>query len=131
MDVTLDSGRKQFAIALTLKTKKLERIRIVARDAYKPDSRYSDRTVDVNGTLPFMLRFPYSPQRMKLSIYNTRHANVPLGVDKSFTPSEFKVKALDSHPLRLSAHERAFMKFIGEFAEQAAGGVLSIGEYKS
>ena len=118
MDVMLDSKRKQFAIALTLRTKKPERIRIVATDAFMSGRRYSDRTADVNGEMKFMVRFPYSPQKMKLSIYNVRHGNVPLGVDKSFTPSEFQIKVLDSHPMRLTAHERAFMKFMGESIEK-------------
>lgn len=120
MQYLLPSGRGSFTIEVKVKTKSPQTIRFVASDANKKNTEYVNRKGKVNGNRTFDLKFPKSPETMRLKIYNVATGNQKK--DPSFEV-EIIIKELKHYNIWMSKQDKDFLNFALFFSENA--GILS------
>lgn len=128
MEIDIPSNYNSFQLNITLETKELSRIRILALDPNKPASNYVDRLGKLMGKRTFELKFPVSPKRLKIVIYNVANGNLPYGEDNTFLISDLKVEILPQYDVWWNKDTQNFYNFAVEFSKNA--GILSAGEKK-
>lgn len=128
MNVDIPSNNFPFQLAITIESKRPVAIRLVAYDPNKPATYYADIFGKVDGTRTFTLRFPVSPKRLKLKIFNPEFGNLPYGEDTSFKLADMKVQKLKQYDVWWNQDTKNFYKFAVEFSENAS--ILSAGEKK-
>lgn len=110
-----------------LETRTPQRIRIVAKDAGKPNTFYVNRSGMVRGKRVFELPMPISPKNLTISVFNQRYGDV--NGDRSFRVQKFDVAPLQTWDINTTKDTEEFVKFARQFSENA--GVLSTGLYES
>jgi hypothetical protein len=128
MIVDIPSNNFPFQLSVTIESKKPVFIRMVSYDPNKPATRYGDIGGKVDGKRIFTMRFPISPKRLKLKIFNPEYGNLPYGEDISFKVSDLKVQKLKQYDVWWNQDTKNFYKFAVEFSENA--GILSAGDRK-
>jgi hypothetical protein len=128
MEIDIPSNYHSFQLNITLDTKELSRIRIVALDPNKPASKYVDRVGNLMGKRTFELKFPVSPKKLKIVIYNVAKGNLPYGEDDTFSILDMKVETLPTYDVWWNKDTQNFYNFAVEFSQNA--GILSAGEQK-
>ncbi len=128
MKVEIPSNHFSFQLTITVETKQPIFIRLVAYDPNKPATKYTDIQGKVNGSRNFTLRFPVSPKRLMLVIYNPENGELPFGADPTFTVKSMKVNKLKQYDVWWNQDTKNFYKFAVDFSENA--GILSAGEKK-
>ena len=128
MEIDIPSNYHSFQLNITIETKELSKIRIVALDPNKPASKYVDRVGKLNGKRTFELKFPISPKKLKIVIYNVANGSLPYGEDDSFSISDVKVEPLPQYDVWWNKETQNFYNFAVEFSQNA--GILSAGESK-
>lgn len=128
MNVDIPSNNFPFQLSVTIESKRPVLIRLVAYDPNKPATRYNDIGGKVDGTRIFTLKFPVSPKRLKLRIFNPEFGNLPYGEDSSFKIVDIKVQKLKQYDVWWNQDTKNFYKFAVEFSENA--GILSAGDKK-
>ncbi len=128
MKIIVPSNQKAFTLEITVKTKRTEQIRIIAKDANKPDTMYMNRKGKVRGTRTFEIKLPTSPDELIVSVYNTKNGNQPLGGDVSFKIVDVRVAPLVEYAIKMTPEDESFYEFALHFAKNA--GVLNAGKTK-
>ena len=128
MEIDIPSNYHSFQLNVTIQTKQLSRIRIVALDPNKPASKYVDRVGKLSGKRTFELKFPVSPKKLKVVIYNVANGNLPYGEDDSFSIVDMKVEKLPTYDVWWNKETQNFYNFAVEFSQNA--GILSAGDTK-
>jgi hypothetical protein len=128
MEIDIPSNYHSFQLNLTIETKELSRIRIVALDPNKPATRYVDRSGKLMGKRTFELKFPVSPKKLKIVVYNVANGNLPYGEDSSFKIADMKVEKLPTYDVWWNKDTQNFYNFAVEFSQNA--GILSAGDKK-
>jgi len=128
MEIDIPSNYNSFQLNLTINTNELSRIRIVALDPNKPATKYIDRTGKLSGKRTFELKFPISPKKLKVVVYNVSNGNMPYGEDSSFSIIDMKVDKLPVYDVWWNKDTQNFYNFAVEFSQNA--GILSAGENK-
>lgn len=128
MNVDIPSNNNAFQLAITIESKQPILIRMVAYDPNKPASKYTDVQGRVDGTRIFTLRFPISPKRLKLKIFNVENGNLPYGEDASFNVKDVKVQKIKEYDVWWNQDTKNFYNFAVEFSKNA--GILSAGDKK-
>ena len=128
MEIDIPSNYHSFQLNITIQTTELSRIRIVALDPNKPASKYVDRVGKLSGKRTFELKFPVSPKKLKIVIYNVANGNLPYGEDDTFSISDMKVEPLPQYDVWWNKDTQNFYNFAVEFSQNA--GILSAGEQK-
>jgi hypothetical protein len=128
MEIDIPSNYNAFQLNLTIETKELSRIRIVALDPNKPATKYLDRSGKLMGKRTFELKFPISPKKLKIVVYNVANGNLPYGEDTSFSLVDMKVEKLPTYDVWWNKDSQNFYKFAVEFSENAS--ILSAGDMK-
>jgi len=128
MEIDIPSNYHSFQLNVTIQTKQLSRIRIVALDPNKPASKYVDRVGKLSGKRTFELKFPVSPKKLKVVIYNVANGNLPYGEDESFSIVDMKVEKLPTYDVWWNKETQNFYNFAVEFSQNA--GILSAGDTK-
>jgi hypothetical protein len=128
MEIDIPSNYYSFQLNITIKTDELSRIRIVALDPNKPATKYLDRVAKLMGKRTFELKFPISPKKLKIVIYNMANGNLPYGEDGSFSIEDMKVEKLPVYDVWWNKDTQNFYNFAVEFSQNAS--ILSSGENK-
>ncbi len=128
MTVEIPSNNFPFELSITVETKEPNRLRLIAVDPYKPASVYTDISGMVDGLREFRLKFPVSPKRLELVIFNPQNGQLPYGEDTSFKLKDIQVKDLKEYDVWWNQDTKNFYKFAVEFSENA--GILSAGDKK-
>jgi hypothetical protein len=128
MEIDIPSNYHSFQLNVTIQTKQLSRIRIVALDPNKPASKYVDRVGKLSGKRTFELKFPVSPKKLKVVIFNVANGNLPYGEDDSFSIVDMKVEKLPTYDVWWNKETQNFYNFAVEFSQNA--GILSAGDTK-
>jgi hypothetical protein len=105
-----------------------KRIRIVAFDAEKPHTRYTDRYVNIKGSRDFQLRFPKTPRRLTVLVGGVEEIRRGIS-DKTLKIGEAKIKRSKSCDAWIDSQTRSFLRFAEEFCEQSS--YLKTGIYTS
>lgn len=122
------SNYEKLTLKLTIKTSKPERMRIIVKDAKKPNTYYTNRVAMVNGTQSFFIKMPISPQKCLIQVYNEKRGNLRKGEDQSFKIESKQVLPLNE---QLHIHKwknpliKSFVKFAQQFSNNA--GILPAG----
>lgn len=128
MNVDIPSNNFPFILAVTVETKRVVPVRMIAYDPNKPSTRYADLQGKVDGTRIFKLRFPITPKRLKLKVYNPENGNLPIGEDDTFKVVDMKVQKVKEYDVWWNQDTKNFYKFAVEFSENAS--ILSAGNKK-
>lgn len=128
MRIDIPSNNFPFQLDVTVETKELTRIRILTVDPQKPASKYYDFTKKIDGKEVVELRFPVSPKRLKVIIFNADNGDMPFGEDPTFNIEDINVKKLKEYDVWWNQDTKNFYHFAVHFAQQA--GVLSAGNKK-
>jgi hypothetical protein len=128
MEIDIPSNYNSFQLNIVIQTKDISRIRIVALDPNKPATKYVDRSGKLKGKRTFELKFPVSPKKLKIVIYNVEKGNLPYGEDDTFSISDMKVEALPIYDVWWNKETQNFYNFAVEFSQNAS--ILSAGESK-
>lgn len=70
-----NSNYEKCRLFMTITTGENKRVRIIAREYNKPNSKYADRQVTVNGQRKIFLSFPVSPKQTEVIVYNLDNPN--------------------------------------------------------
>ena len=92
MEIDIPSNYYSFQLNIVIQTDDVSKIRIVALDPNKPASKYVDRSGKLKGKRTFELKFPVSPKKLKIVIFNVDNGNSPYGEDDSFSIVDMKVE---------------------------------------
>jgi hypothetical protein len=128
MTIDIPSNNFPFELVVTITSKKSVPLRVLAVDPSKPSTKYVDFNARVDGSRVFELRFPVSPKRLKIVIFNTDHGDLPYGQDPSFEIEDIEVGKLKTYDVWWNQDTKNFYKFAVEFAQNA--GILTAGEKK-
>lgn len=129
MEIDIPSNNFPFQLAITVKSKEPISLRIVAVDPNKPATKYTDRrNGKVNGERTFELKFPVSPKKLKVVIFNNANGNLPFGEDPTFSVEDIRVQKLKEYDVWWDQDTKNFYKFAVQFAQNA--GILSSGNKK-
>jgi len=106
MDKIWETNHRKLAIEISIKCDGLCRFRVMAT-ALQPNSKYAERTIEVNDFRKIYISFPESPEKIKFII-------TPLNeVDKFMV--DFKEKPLKTYQVTLSSQIKKFVKFAQQF----------------
>lgn len=125
MNIDIPSNNHKFQLRIDTQTTVPSRLRIVAFDPYKKHTKYADFYGKVDGKRTFRIKFPVSPKRLIVSVFNVDNGNLPVGEDTSFKVTDSKVEPLKEYDVWWNQDTKNFYKFAVEFAENA--GILSAG----
>jgi hypothetical protein len=128
MVIEIPSNYFPFQLALTVTTQQPEHIRIVAVDPTKVATRYIDRNGVVENKRTYHLKFPVSPQKLEIHVFNVRNGDLPVGEDPSFEIANIQVEKLKEYDVWWNQDTKSFYKFAVEFSQNA--GMLSAGDTK-
>lgn len=129
MNIGINTNRECCMLAVKVHTPKLTKIHVRLRDLYMPNTNYTDRYANINGTQTFYIRMPQSPEKAVLEVFNQRNGNHAPDKDKSFTvnPATDIVKQKLYSSLNVANTKerniREFIRFAQQFSERA--GIIS------
>jgi hypothetical protein len=127
MNIMLPTNKKPFRLFVTVVANRNLTLRLVAKDTRKPSTYYLNRTCAMRaGSRQFVMKFPLSPDVMRISIFNQMNGNYDMDEDTSFTITEFKPDRLKTCPLWEDKLTYSFINFAQDFAENAS--VYSAGD---
>lgn len=106
MEKIWETNNRKLALELAIKCSGICRFRVVATD-FNPNSKYADRTIEVNEFRKIYISFPQSPERVKIKI-------IPLNQTDNFLV-DFKEKPLKTYQIKLSEQTQKFVKFAQQF----------------
>ena len=107
----IESNNKEFSISLSLKTEGKKRLRICLEDTGKPNSKYADRTINVDNSWSIYFNFPVSPKQLTLKIVNLNELN-----DKNIQVTTM-LTPLRSYNIWIDEPTQKFLKLSIPFAQ--------------
>lgn len=115
--------RRPLVVSLDINSEKGQKVRLIAFDESRRDTKYMDRYNTFSGNTNFLIRLPQSPEVITIVIKGTE--GIPLKVlKKEVLPLQTQMSAWDFKNKQISK----FVVFAQEFAEQA--GYKSPGKYR-
>ncbi len=86
-----DSGNRKFCLFITITnpSKEKREFRVVASDMGKPNSKYADRVITIEGSRDIYLSFPVSPKQLSITVMDK---NRPLSTDFEIIFRETKLR---------------------------------------
>ena len=128
MTVEIPCNYNPFQLNLLVESHTPIALRIVAVDPNKPSSKYIDRTTKLDGKRKYELKFPVTPKKLVLSVYNAENGDLPYGDDPTFDVVDMKVNKVKEHDVWWNQDTKNFYNFAVEFSQNA--GILSAGDKK-
>lgn len=128
MVLEIPSNYYPFQLNITIQTKDKVKLRIIAIDPNKPATKFVDRTGVLQGTRTFELKFPVSPKKLKIAIYNIMNGNKSFGEDDTFKIIDMKVEKIKQYDVWWNKDTQSFYKFAVDFSQNAS--ILSAGDDK-
>src|SRR5689334_12691290 len=80
----IPARRRKFTLYLDFVTRTPEKIRVIAKDASKPNTVYADRVIQVHGKRTIYVSMPISPDNLSIEVFNI-NAPAKFDPDPSFT----------------------------------------------
>lgn len=99
----IDSSNQEFAMYITIKCSGKRAFRCMASEYGRQNSKYADRTINVDGVRLFYFSFPVSTKAITLTIYNRANKE-----DKDFTV-DIEFKPLKKYQTWLDEDSREFL----------------------
>lgn len=106
-----DSENKKFCLYITISCKGRKKFRVVVNDYKKPNSRYSDREIIVEGSRTVHVNFPVSPKTLALGIMDLDN---PKEKDFDVTLMEGPLK---TYNIYMSPETKRFVKMAIHFSQ--------------
>ena len=126
MRLAIPINKVPVTFLLGVKTTAPQLIRIVAKDAKKPNSYYYYRKGMVNGYREFDLKMPQTPAILALEAFNMKNGLLPEGEDNSYQVVSLEAKPVKENPIFLTKEDQEFFRFAQWFSENAS--YLSAGD---
>lgn len=130
----VNSNNKPFTLMLTVYSKNggRQKLKIFARDYRKPYTFYIYRVATVNGKRTFELKFPVSPEKMLVGVYDplTKPKNgfLPPERESFVVPfEEMKIVSLKTFDIWQTPETKSFLRLAQEFSDRA--GINSAGKF--
>lgn len=111
MQKIIDTNRKPICITFTINCKGSKRFRIWAEELGKPNSKYADREINVDGSRSIYFNLPATPEKLFLGCRNVQHLN-----DNDFTVTTIETP-FHSFDIYLDSEAVEFYNFAVEFAQ--------------
>lgn len=128
MTIEIPCNHHPFQLNVLVESKRPVQLRIVAVDPNKPASKYLDRLGKLDGKRKYELKFPVSPKKLNITIYNIENGNLPFGDDPTFEIVDMKAQKVKEYDVWWNEDTKEFYKFAVEFSQNA--GILSAGDKK-
>ena len=128
MTIEIPCNHHPFQLNVVIESKKPIQLRMVANDPNKPASRYIDRVSKMNGKRIYEFKFPVSPKKIIISIFNIQNGNLPYGDDPTFEIVDMNVQKIKEYDVWWNQQTKNFYNFAVEFSQNA--GILSAGDKK-
>ena len=106
-----ESNNKKTCLSAKITCEGKQRIRIIAEESGKPNSKYCDRVVEVVGSKDIYLSFPVSPKGMVVKTYNL---NSP---DQDYYDIKFAESPLSMYNVWQDEETLAFLQFALKFCQ--------------
>jgi len=128
----IHASYKQFTLVFTVYVKGRQKLKVFARDLKKPYTFYIFRTATVNGKRTFELKFPVSPDKMLIGVYDpaTKPKQGFLPVDKEnfkVPENEMRIQKLRTYDIWQTPETKSFLKLAVEFSNNA--GIYTSGKF--
>lgn len=106
-----DTDNRKLALYVTISCKSKRLFRIASSDYGKPNSKYSDRTIEVDGKRTIYLSFPVSPKNIVIGVQDLN--------DKNFTDFDVTIeeKPLTTYGIWLDESTRKFLDLAVPFCQ--------------
>ena len=128
MTIEIPCNHHAFQLNVVVESKKPIQLRMVANDPNKPASRYIDRVSKLKGKRVYEFKFPMSPKKLIVSIFNVENGNLPYGDDPTFEITDMNVQKVKEYDVWWNQQTKDFYNFAVEFSQNA--GILSAGDKK-
>lgn len=106
MERIWETGKRKLALDISIKCEGFCRFRIIAMDL-KPNSKYADRTIEVNNFRKIYISLPQSPDQLKIKV-------IPIKNEKDFLV-DIKEKTLKTYEISMSEQTKKFFRFAQQF----------------
>jgi hypothetical protein len=125
----INSNQKDFSLHIKLTAPKKVAVRVIAEDAEKPNSKYADRTITIEGEREIYLSFPISPENLKVTIYNVANGDMPNDNSFSIPKEGVRIEKLTKYNIWIDDETRDFLGLAKWFSQHAgfANATLSNG----
>ena len=110
MEKIWETAKRKIALDVSIKCEGVCRFRVTASDMQK-NTKYADRTIEVDGFRTIYISFPTSPEQVKIVV-------TPLGNTKDYLV-DVKEKNLKTYQIHLDSEATKFVKFAQEFTAQS------------
>lgn len=107
----IETGNAKMSLHITIKCNGKKTFRVWAEDYGKPNSRYADRTITVEGERTIYFSFPVSPRSLFIGCVNTGNVT-----DEDFS-FEVEKKELKTYNVWLDEETRDFLKLAIYFSQ--------------
>tara|TARA_R110002074_G_scaffold250476_1_gene422165 strand:- start:19 stop:768 length:750 start_codon:yes stop_codon:yes gene_type:complete len=107
---------RECTLGITLQGVNDNDIRLIVEDANNPETMFTNRTCNVNGTKTYYVRIPLAPDVASIQVYSDD------GVDKGFDIADIQILPLKNdlkHAMFDQKHVRMFVNFAEEFSYNA------------
>jgi hypothetical protein len=121
MQLQYRCSKQPLVLSLDIQSEKESKVRIIAYDASRRNTKYMDRYNVFKGTNNFIIRLPQSPELLTIQI--TGSGNPLKIVGKDVKPLQTQMDAWDFE----NKHIAKFVMFSQQFSDRA--GYLSVGKY--
>lgn len=109
MEQVWDTSKRKISLNVSIKCDNKCRFRVQALDNHV-NSKYADRTIEVEGFRTIYLSLPVSPEKMRIIV-------TPLDNAKNFVV-DIKEKTLKTYEIHMDAETSQFVKFAQTFSAQ-------------
>ena len=110
MEKIWETDKRKLALDVTIKCEGICRFRVVASD-FQKNTKYADRTIEVNGYRTIYISFPTSPDKVRIVV-------TPLDNAKDYL-MDIKEKNLKTYQIYLDPEATKFVKFAQQFTAQS------------
>jgi len=110
MEQTWETGKRSLSLDVSIKCKQKCRFRVIASD-FKKNTKYADRTIEVDGFREIYLSFPTSPEKIRVIV-------TPLDKEQDYLVN-IKEKTLKTYAINKDAEMMQFVRFAQQFCSQS------------
>ncbi len=98
MRIPIDTKYRPTVLKLVVQTRGLCTVKVRVAHAYQPNTDFTDREMNVDGTQTFFVHMPETPQTVVAQVYNKKNGDLPKNADKSITVLSYDLLKLDTFP---------------------------------
>lgn len=111
MQSAINTDNRAFCLYITIKCNGKHKFRCMASDDGRPNSKYADRAIAVNGERTIFFSFPVSPKSIMLTVFDLENPS-----SEDFTVN-VSAKPLRDYGIWLESQDRDFLKLALYFSQ--------------